>query len=380
MKSDKKQGKSLIILDSGEFSNETGQFSAPRIYNIIKSSQARGDLTIEGMRVVASPEAEHLPEEDHVQRAKRDVHRWEQEKRRVQKTAKTTFRLAQQDDIAITPEALEAEVSNLNVGMLLIVMRPSPMRSRFIEHAARSGVENVIVFPPYFDDIKQLQELQANLAHNVDRVTLWLPYRYSVASREILDRFSSRSIAAVELSVQTSPYPTKEFLCEYSFPFLDIMVLIAGPPKEGSISYQLTDGVPLFGMQIWHENKVPVLSSTILTTAGGALQYMEPGKLKVYATSQEHIETVNSFTGIIHRKGGYHEFTEVSHDPSADELNGYSLLLKRCLENGWEQDPQKRTKPTLESFQQTQLILDRLLALKLSVNEGKTATLLTRYC
>lgn len=364
--------KSLGILDSGEFSDRTGRFSAPRIFDVIRSSEARGDLTIKAMRVVASPETHPLPDEDHVERATRDVHRWQQERLRVQRTA-TTFRLDEEHIRSIKPEALASEMRDLDLDMILIIMRPSATRSQFIENAARSGV-NVIVFPPYFSEIKQIRELQDALGNAVDRVKLWLPYRYSVACKEILERFSSRkgkSIAAVELSVQTSPYPADAFLQAYSLPFLDLLTLIAGHPLRGNINYQLSDGLPLFGMQIWHDNDntVPVLSSTILTTAGGALQYMEPGKITVYSTAQENIQTMNSFTGIIHRTGnGYHEITEVSHDPSASELNGYSLLLNRFLENEWEQDEEKKQKPTLESFKSTQLILDQLLDLDLSVN------------
>lgn len=364
--------KNLGILDSGEFSDKTGRFSSPRIFNLIRSFEARGDLKIKTMKVVASAEAAPLPEENHVRRAIRDVHRWEQESRRVQRTATTTFRLDQEIKV-IEPEALESEMRGLNLDMILIVMRPSATRSRFIENAAQF-VKQVIVFPPYFDEMNQLQELQSVLGKTADRITLWLPYRYSVACREILDRFSVRKgkrIAAVELSVQTSPYPRAEFLNSYSLPFVDLLVLIAGTPLRGSINYQFTDGLPLFGMQIWHENTVPVLSSTVLTTAGGALQYMESGKITVYSTEQEHIQTVNTFTGIIHRKAGYHEYTEVSHDPSSADLTGYSILLNRCLENGWEQDEEKQ-RPTLESFKSTQLVLDQLLDLDLLINEGRT--------
>ncbi len=375
--------KKLGILDSGEFSDRTGLFSSPRIFATIRDFASRRDLTIEKMQVVASRKSDPLPGESHLDRAKRDLRKLEVEYLRVERTAITTFGLDPKQIKAIEPEALTDEMSDLD--MILIVMRPSRVRSELIINSAKL-VESVVVYPPYFSNISQIQEIQENLDNAVDRIKLWLPYRYSVASREILERFSSskgKRIAAVQLTVHTSPYPSSAFISEYSLPFIDLLTVIAGSPLHGTINFQLVDGLPILGMQIWHDNNstVPVLSSSLLTTAGGALQHMEPGFMIVHATQPENIQTIHSFTGIIHRKGtGYNEVTDVSHDASAAELTGYSVLLKKCIENGWEQDERQPT-PTLESFESIQLILDQLLAVDLSAinSPGTRAIGFKRY-
>lgn len=339
----------ISICDSGEFSDDTGQRSSPRLEAIIRQAVLNERVRVSGISYIKSPPEDRLPGESEKLHEMRTSHRWEIERSRVCRTA-TTFQVKPTDDIE----------RNLNdADTIVIVMRPSKGRSELIRRAIETG-KLVIIYPPYFtsrDDLFGLRDLLSEA--EAENIILWLPYRYSVAAKAIRERFQLSKIAALELTVSSAPYLHRLLIHEWSLPFLDVMRLIGGRFEKVEITRTSVDGLPVFHMKSIHRNASNyhyILGSSLITTAGGTLQNTEAALLKVFSTHMESIQSTGTFTGYIHRTNFLHEITEQSHDQQASSLTGYGTLLQCCLDNHWDDDA--AVKPTLASFSQLQHVLD----------------------
>ncbi|MYF97706.1 hypothetical protein F4212_01015 [Candidatus Poribacteria bacterium] len=350
--------KQIGILDSGVFSDNTGRLSSPRIYEVIRELEVKGLLTISDITYVRSQGTDLLQDEPEGLREIRETERWHVEQNRVENTAEA-FKVREIEN--------QKQVIFDNTEIIVILMRPSKQRNQLIRDAVASG-KRVIVYPPYFTDNMELQELRDALPEETEeRVILWLPYRYSLACTEILQRFDQKQIGAIALTIKCSSYPKKQFITEFCSPFLDVMLQITGKMLTMQLTHQLSSGSPIYNIQGIHPDSV--LSSILLTTLGGSLQNMEAGSMVVYGRQMEHIETRNTFTGIIYRSAEkYHESTEVSHDPSSSSLTGYRTLMMNCLSDDWAND---LIKPSLHNCDDLQKLLDALLNVELSINRPK---------
>ncbi len=338
----------ISICDSGEFADDTGHRSAPRVESVIRKAVLDDRLRISGISYVKS-RPDTLPDEPDTIRTLRNRDRWDTEKNRVLNIAKT-FQVELTD--------VENNFSTAEADLILVVMRPSQERSDLIRRAVEVG-KSAIVFPPYFHDQDDLDTLCDSLSESQseNRVILWLPYRFSVASKAIRRRFQKSEIAAIELTVSCGPYLNELLVHEWSLPFLDVLRVIAGPFEKIEITRTMPNGLPVFHLRSVHRNASNyVLASTLITTAGGTLQNTEAGRLKVFSTKMESIQTTSTFTGFVHRTNTLHQFTEISHDQQASVLTGYESLLRCCLDNKWDED--ESVKPTLASFSQMQRLLD----------------------
>ena len=334
----------ISILDSGEFADDnTGRRSSPRLESVVRDAVIAERAEIASISHIPSPPGDPLrgePKELHEIRTK---DRWKIEQDRVCKTAKQIFQVM-----------LEHNFST-DADLVLIVMRPSDVRSDLVRRSVKRG-KRVIIFPPYFTDVNELCSLRKDLsASEENRVVLWLPYRYSVATQAIRKHFHKSEIAAMELSISCAPYLHCLLMKEWSLPFLDVMRLIGGAFDKVEITRTIASGLPVFHLKSIHRNDSNyVLASSLISTAG-TLQNTEAARLRVSSTQMESIETTGTFTGFIKRTNHLHQFTDVSHDPTKSTLTGYRALLQCCLDNKWDDDD---VKPTLASFSQMQRVLD----------------------
>ena len=342
----------ISICDSGEFSDCTGQRSSPRVESVLREAVLRGEVLLSGMSYMESPPGKRLEGEGKKIYQLRNQDRWAIERDRVCKTS-TTFQLQ--------PKNIEHTISMSDV--VFILMRPSHRRSELITRVVEAG-KLAIVFPPYFSCRVELDRLRDALSESEseDRVILWLPYRFSVSAKAIRRRLQKSEIAAMELTVASGPYVTHLLAHEYAVPFLDALRVTGGRFVEKiEITRTRVNGLPVFHMKSIHwSSSNYVLGSSLITTAGGTLQNTEAGRLKVFSTKMggQSIETTGTFTGYVHRRNSFHEFTEISHDQGASELTGYSVLLKYCLDKKKWDEEDKYVKPTMASFSQMQRVLD----------------------
>ena len=212
----------------------------------IRELEALGDLKIQDCYYVESPDREEqLSEETESLSLIRNEKRREVEEERVRATA-MNYRLKPpintRDPDAFNPDALQPVVC-LN-------QRPGKTRDAILNLLLEAkNVQRIILAPPHFLCYKELKEyINSDTA---GKIVAWVPYRYARGIEFVRDKFpEADDISAGTLRVVSGPYPPKEFLSEFCYPFCDAFLSITGgiPENQAHVKHVSTAGLSVFSV------------------------------------------------------------------------------------------------------------------------------------
>ena len=344
----------LSLLDSGEFVNASG-LSAPRMYAPIRELEDLGDLKIQDISYVKSPiRGEPLPEETKSLFFTRNETRQAVEEERVRATARN-YRLDPPKN-TLDPDAFDLDTLQ---PVVCLNQRPGETRDKILKALLKhQNVQRIILSPPHFLSLTKLSECIEEDTEN--KIVAWVPYRYTLGIAFVKRKFPK--IAAATLRVVSGPYPRKEFLSEFCLPFTDAYLSITGKiTKNPHVKHVSTAGLSVFSVTATHENDV--VSSILLSTAGGSFQNFDHCDLAILSPKMESIELSNSLCTYRHHSPVEHTDSGLaSHDAIRSNFNGTRKLLRAALSlDADDEDRDNQALPTLSTLTHTQKFLDTLL-------------------
>ena len=353
----KNETVAAFLWDCGIWADQTGRYTHPRVLSALRDAETSGLVKIRGLRYFPSSAIiKRLPHEPDKAYKLREHTTSEIRKARVAKGASFLgyeFKDDTDTDNIVPPTSPEPQ------RLFFIVMPASKERVCLIKKLLNLDPDaRIVIVPPVFRHAEKLEAFKE--IDNRSRIIPFLPYRYSAGMRFLRREQEAEHqlpMASV-LNVISGPYPGRSssafraFINEFCLPALDCLIEIAGRVETGDLIYKEigTGRLPMILCHLIHATGR--ISSAVLSATGN-FQEINFG-LKVLFNGAT-LDLTEAFQQIVLRGGPNRgkQFTESGHDATGFALNGYSHLLANIITDS-------RDVPTLETFLNTQVLVDRI--------------------
>lgn len=367
----------VLLIDSGEWANENG-YSEPRMYPPLREMAGDGKFSLDAIKFIRSPVLDRPFKEEEsnpgIYDKRHEMRRCEEEAR-VRRTAISFGLLLDEKDEKDEKASLEEFIVGDSVSspMVCVNMRPGKSNDDSLDRNSvlkslinEKEVKRIIVAPPYFSNINDLNEIKKIDKEN--KIVLWTPYRYAEGIVYARDKLEKRgTLGGASLVVTCGPFEILSFIREFALAFIDALLSVTGGIEIGSMETAISapNGLPILSVTAKHE--VPAkhedpakhegaLITLLLSTNGGSFQNIDHASLKLLFTDMSHIVLSKSFSVYEHFTPERHYSNGFSHDPRRSDINGSRALLEKACFSGAGDDIL-----TLDNFEATQAFLDRLL-------------------